>query len=68
MIPDIAVIIAAYAVARLANEYVLDPTNEEQQVIRLVLAIVAIGVIGFFLYDVIQKSNSASTGLGGLGL
>jgi len=68
VIPDIAVIISAYAGARLANEYLLDPSKEDQRVGRVILAVVAFGVIAYFLFDVFQKSNSLSSTLGGLNL
>jgi hypothetical protein len=68
MIPDIAVIISAYAGVRLANEYLLDPTKEDQRVGRIVLAVVALGVIGYYLFDVFQKSSSLGSTLGGFNL
>jgi hypothetical protein len=66
MIPDIAVIISAYAIARLASEYVVSKENQAEA--RVSLAIIAILVIGYFLFDVFQKSNSLSSTLGGLNL
>jgi hypothetical protein len=65
MIPDIAVIISAYAIARLTGEYLLDEASRES---RIVISILAIAVIGYFLFDVFQKSNSLSSTLGGFNL
>ena len=66
MIPDIAVIVSAYAVARLVGEYIL--TKESQAEALVAIAVIAIAVVVYFLWDVIQKSNSLGSTLGGLNL
>lgn len=65
MIPDIAVIIAAYAAARLIGEYIL-PMGEKYKDARLVFAVIALAIIGYFLFDVIQQSQEVSNSLSGL--
>jgi hypothetical protein len=62
MIPDIAVIIATYAVVRLLNEYVF--VGDGGQAIRIILAIVATAVIGLFLASVLSSASS----IGDLGI
>ncbi len=56
MIPDIAIIISAYAGVRLLNSYVLE--TEALRTWRVVLAIVAIVSIALALADVLSKSAS----------
>lgn len=55
MIPDIAVIISAYAVARLLNEYVV--TGDGAQQARLIIGIIAVAIIGLFLFSVIDTGS-----------
>ena len=59
MIPDIAVIISAYAVARLLNEYVF--LGEQLNTLRVVISLIAAGIIGMFLLSVISASGSLSS-------
>jgi hypothetical protein len=56
MIPDLAVIVAAYALVRLLNEYVL--TDDRYSGLRLGLALVAIIFIAVSLFDVLSQSGS----------
>jgi hypothetical protein len=56
MIPDIAVIVAAYAVARLLNEYVI--VGEQVHQLRVFVSLIALAVIIIFLIGVVNASNS----------
>lgn len=58
MIPDLAIIVSAYAVARLLCEYVLDSPKVEP--LRTLVAFIAIGVIVLFLVDILGSSASLS--------
>lgn len=58
MIPDLAVVVATYAVARLLNEYVLE--SDKLQPLRVLVAVVAIFVIGIFLMSILDTAGSAS--------
>jgi hypothetical protein len=65
MIPDIAVIISAYAIARLVNEYVLSE-EKGQATLRTSIAIIAALVIAYFLFDIYQISTESGNSLGNL--
>jgi hypothetical protein len=56
MIPDIAVIISAYAIARLLCEYVL--TGDKLQPLRFVIGIGAAGVIVLFMASVVATAGA----------
>jgi hypothetical protein len=56
MIPDLAVIVSVYAVARLLLSYVL--VGEQQAQLRLALAIIAIGIIVLFTVSIVSASGS----------
>lgn len=56
MIPDIAVIISAYAVARLACEYLIPDTDQFRPLQGLV-AVAAIGVVVVFLISVLSSAS-----------
>lgn len=58
MIADIAVIISAYAVARLLNEYVFE--GEKLQPLRFIVAILACGLIALMTVEVVSAANSLS--------
>ena len=62
MIPNLAIIVSAYAAARLLNEYVLD--GETTKGPRVLVAIVAMVVIAYMLVGILE----ASTSIGDLGL
>jgi hypothetical protein len=56
MIPDIAVIVSVYAVARLLCEYVI--VGDQWKMLRAVVAIIACGFIVVFLVSVISAAGS----------
>lgn len=56
MIPDIAVIVSAYAIVRLLNEYVL--TDDRYSGLRLALTLIALIFIVISLLDVLNQSGS----------
>jgi hypothetical protein len=58
MLADFAVIIAAYAVARLLCEYVF--VGEKLQPLRTGIAVVAVAVIVLLLVSVIETAGSLS--------
>lgn len=58
MIPDTAMIVTAYAVARLLNAYILVGPKWTQ--LRQVVAVGAIAVIGFFALDIVLQSGQLS--------
>jgi hypothetical protein len=62
MIHDIAVIISAYALARLLNEYIF--TGEKASGPRLIVAIAAVAIIGVFLASILSTAG----GIGDLNL
>jgi hypothetical protein len=58
VIPDLAVIVAIYAVVRLLNEYVFE--GERLQPLRFGLALLAAAAIAYFTADVVSLANSSS--------
>jgi hypothetical protein len=58
MIPDIAVIISTYAVARLLNEYVLN--GDTMQQVRGIVSLIAIVIVVVFLLSVVSTAGSIS--------
>jgi hypothetical protein len=57
VIPDLAVIVAIYAVVRLLNEYVFE--GDKLQPLRFGLALIAAAAIAFFTADVVSLANSS---------
>ena len=60
MIPDLAYIVATYAVARLLNGYVLDDMD---RVLRLIVAVLAVALIVVLVIDVANASGDATNAL-----
>ena len=55
MIPDIAVIISTYAIARLLCEYII--VGETVHQLRVMVSIIAMLIIGVFLYSVLDTAS-----------
>jgi hypothetical protein len=58
MIPDIAVIISTYAVARLLCEYII--VGEKVHQLRVFVSLIAIVIVVVFLFSVISTAGSLS--------
>ena len=58
MIPDFAIIVSTYAIARLVNEYAFE--SAKLRPLRVLVAGIAIAVIGTYLAQVLEAGSSLS--------
>jgi hypothetical protein len=66
MIPDLALLIGAYCVARLMNTSLFDgdPDDTNRRALRIVVSLIAIAVIVWMVVDIFSIANDTSNDLG----
>jgi hypothetical protein len=64
MIPDLALLVGAYCVARLFNSWVLWKDDDDQRKGRTIVSVIAIAVIVWMVFDIFRIANESNADIG----